>query len=363
MFTMSEHDISTIRRATVDDLEAIVHLIRMGDERDYGPENVAQYIQRLNPAYTQAWMAVVGRRPVGMTMTFQRMLRAPKRQYMARYWANLFIDPDYRHLMLYPRLLKLKFGESKQDGIDFLYAMVRRPRLIEAHVRIGFTKIADVMVMVKPLRPGRLVTKYKTLPRFLAMFTWPVDWLFSRYLRMRQPHRPSGLTINEVSWNSAEVADFAELLKDSCADRIGQVWTSDAIRRRFTYSLDGEPYVLLVSRREGQVVAAIVYRTVNRDRGIRMGVVMDLVFRDKEELAAQAVLAEAQRRSYAEGADGMMCLNGSGPGMQKLLVADGYFVSSERYSLLLWPKAKLSADPVLCDISCWRLAFSDHDAF
>lgn len=359
---MSEHDISTVRRATVDDLEGIVQLIRRGDERDYDPEDVAQYIQRLNPAYSQAWMAAVGKRPVGMTMTFQRQLQAPKRRYTARYWANLFIDPDYRHLMLYPRLLKLKFYESKQDGIDFLYAMVRRPRLIEAHVRIGFTKIADVMVMVKPLRPGRLVIKYKALPRFLAILIRPVDWLFSRYLRMRQPRRLSGLSIDEVPWDSAEVADFAELLKDSCADRIGQVWTSDAIRSRFTCSLDGDPYVLLVSRREGQVVAAIVYRTVDRDRGVRMGVVMDLVFRDKEELAAQAVLAEAQRRSYAAGADGMMYLDGSGPGTQKLFAADGYFVSSDRYSLLLWPKTKLSVDPLLCDISSWRLAFSDHDA-
>jgi hypothetical protein len=360
---MSEPDISTVRRATVDDLEGIVQLIRMGDERDYDPQDVARYIQRLNPVYSQAWMAAVGKRPVGMTMTFQRMLQAPNRTYMARYWANLFIDPNYRHLMLYPRLLKLKFCESKQDGIDFLYAMVRRPRLIEAHVRIGFTKIADVMVMVKPLRPGRLVIKYKTLPRLLAIVTWPVDWLFSRYLHMRQSHRPSGLSIDEVSWDSSDVDDIAEILRDSCVNRIGQVWTSDAIRRRFTYSLDGDPYILLVSRREGQVVAAIVYRTVDRDRGVRMGVVMDLVFRDKEELAAQAVLAEAQRRSYAAGADGMMYLDGSGPGIQKLFAADGYFVSSERYSLLLWPKTKLSADPILCDISSWRLAFSDHDAF
>lgn len=360
---MFEHDISTVRRATVDDLEGIVQLIRMGDERDYDPEDVAQYIQRLNPAYSQAWMAVVGKRPVGMTMTFQRTLQAPKRQYRARYWVNLFIDPDYRHLMLYPRLLNSKFSELKRDGIDFLYTMVRRPKLIEAHLRIGFAKIADVMVMVKPLRPGRLVTKYKTLPRSLAIFIWPVDRLFSCYLRLRQPHIPSGLSIDEVPWDSVEVADFAELLKDSCGDRIGQAWTSEAIRRRFTHSLDGDPYVLLVSRRKGQLVAAIVYRTVDRDRGIRMGVVMDLVFRDKEELAARAVLAEAQWRSYAAGADGMMCLDGSGLGTRKLVAADGYIMSSERYSLLLWPKAKLSAEPLLYDISSWRLAFADHDAF
>jgi hypothetical protein len=360
---MTEHDISTVRRATVDDLEGIVQLIRRGDERDYDPEDVAQYIQRLNPAYSQAWMAVVGRRPVGMTMTFQRMLQASKRQYTARYWVNLFIDPEYRHLMLYPRLLKLKFSELKRDGIDFLYTMVRRPKLIEAHVRVGFTKIADVMVMVKPLRPGRLVIKYSTLPQPLAIFTWPVDWLFSGYMRVRRPHIPSDLSIDEVSWDSPDVDDIAEILRDSCANRIGQVWSSDAIRRRFTCSLDGVPYFLLVSRREGQLVAATVYRTVDRDRGIRMGVVMDLVFRDKEELAAQAVLAEAQRRSYAAGADGMMCLDGSGPGMQKLLAADGYVRSSERYSLLLWPKTKLSSEPLLYDISYWRLAFSDHDAF
>ncbi len=360
---MSQHDIPTVRRATVDDLERIVHLIRMGDEREYDSEDVAQYIQRLDPDYSQAWIAVVGEQPAGMTMTFQRTLHAPTQQYSARYWANLFIDPDYRHLMLYPRLLNLQFRELKRDGIDFLYTMVRRPKLIEAHLRIGFTKIGDLMMMVKPLRPGRLGIKYSTVPRCLAIFTYPIDGLFSCYLRLRQPHVPSGLSIEEVPWDSAEVDDVSELLRNSCMNRICQAWTSDAIRRRFSCSLDGDPYVLLVSRRQSQLVAAIVYRTVDRDRGIRMGVVMDLVFRDNEELAAQAILAEVQQRSYAAGADGMMYLDGSGLGMQKLFAANGYVMSSERYSLLLWPKEKLSAEPLMYDISSWRLAFSDHDAF
>jgi hypothetical protein len=152
-------------------------------------------------------------------------------------------------------------------------------------------------------------------------------------------------------------------LNDSCADRIGQAWSVEALRQRFAVSLDGEPYVLLAAWREGQLIAAIVYRTADRDRGIRIGVIMELAFQDGEERAARAVLAEAERRAYTAQADVMMYLDGLGLATRKLVAGTGYFTSSEKYALLLWPKTRLSTEPLLRHASHWRLTFADHDAF
>ncbi len=354
---------ATIRQATADDLANVVELIRVGDDRPYLDGNVERFIRRLDPDYAQAWLAVAGDQPVGMSMIYQRALRAGEHRYTTGYWANLYIDPDHRDQMLYPRLPIATFDSVKRGELDFVYALVRRQNLIEAHQRIGAAKIADLPVLIKPLRPALFMSKYKHLPHPLRALARPADALFGAYLRLRRPHPSADLTLDVVPWDSDELADLAALLNETRGGRVARHWTVESLRARYAVSLDGDPYTLLMVRRAGQPTASVIHRWTDRDHDLRVGVVMDLAYRAGCEDDARIALAETERHAHAAGAEAVMFLDGLGESARAMVTRAGYMRSPEIFTLVIWPKTILTDGSILAGVADWRLAFGDHDAF
>lgn len=400
--------VAAIHEATPADLAHVVRLIRVGDGRDYEDANVERFIQRLDPAHCRAWLAVADDRPVGMSMFYRRSLRADPARYTAGYWANLYIDPHHRDQMLYPRLPLAMFDAVRQGTLDFIYALVRRQNLIQAHQRIGAATIGDLSVLIKPLRPVAFLAKYKHWPALCRAVARPADAVYAGYLRLRRPRIPPDMTIETASWESDAVADLADLLNEHRGDRIGHDWTVDALRARYAVSLDGDPYILLIVRRRGRPEAAVVFRLTDRDHGLRVAVIMDLAWRPApntdaantdatntdatntdaantdphnaaapdpatpntaardaaaQNTAARVALAEVHRLAYHDGAEAVMYLDGLGEPSRPIVSSLGYVRSPETFTLVLWPKKRSVEHPTLADTTRWRLAFGDHDAF
>src|SRR5437867_2110681 len=84
--------------------------------RVWDESSIRWYLHDLDPDRCLAWLGPAGGKAVAISSIFLRGLRGPAGPLRTGYWANLFVAPDHRDLMLYPRLLRAMLAEARPRG-------------------------------------------------------------------------------------------------------------------------------------------------------------------------------------------------------------------------------------------------------
>lgn len=347
-----------IRTTTPDDLRLVRDLLTLRDGRAWDDASTAWFLFDLDPARCVGWLALVDDAPAGLSTVFRRVLVGPGGPWRAGYWANLFVHPDHRDLMIYPRLAAAMLRAAPDLGLDVLYGGTRQKHVAFGHTRLGFTTVGTVPLLVKPLRPARLFAKYKGWPA-LGAVAGPLDAAWSVVLAAGR----TGVTAHRCITESAprDVADACvATLRDGAADRVVATWTPESFAYRYRQTREGEGGYHVVRDDDG---VGVVWRIAEREPAIRAAVILDAFAPSGREQALRAVVAEVERRALGDGAEIAMFLSGIGPAVHAAFTAAGYRLGPESYDLQLWPRAALDATPSLGDLTRWRFAFGDHDAF
>lgn len=347
----------SIRQASAEDLPAAVRLFEIRDGHAYEPELIFHKVGRFDPKRTLGWMAYDGCHPVGMSMMLLRELYVDGEKLRAGYWANLYIRPEYRQFLLYPRLTLAMTGALHKNDLAILYTAIRDAEVARAHVKLGFSKVGEVAVRAKPLRPARLLLRAKGW-EVSHHFTSVPDYLYRGVLKMRSANGRD-LQLSDMTLSS-NLAEFGSLL-DQTRCRVRQVWNCSRLNDRYASNRDAEPYYLLGVRRQRTLVAAALWRAAVRDSKVRAGVLMDLAYQHGEEDAARKVMAAAEEAALKNSCDVMLHLDGVNDA-SRIIRKSGYCFSPERYTLLLWP-AKGTRRGLLSDVQNWRYPFAEHDTF
>lgn len=347
-----------IRPAGVDDLDHIGTLLSQRDERTWDRASLEWFVCGLDPSRFLAWLAMAGQRPVGLTAFYVRDLCIGDQTRRVAYWANLYIDPEYRQFMLYPRLPMAMFQHIRQSEIDMLYAAVRLREVAATHLKIGFGKIGEFTVLFKPLQPVRLLAGVKGWPGVVTNLGRPVDAVYRRATRTARGDRD----IDVVAIEPDELPDTELDTLLSSMTGVRQKWTVSTFRDRFRQTREGGSYRLWVARLNGRVIAAIPCRTGERGGGVRVGVLMDVLVPDAQTRAIVPLLHAIETAAYFQGCDALLVMDGLGAAVNAALRGNGFRPSPERYDLLTWP-ADRATQPTIASIADWRFAFADHDAF
>ncbi|MFM9997142.1 MAG: hypothetical protein ACKVU4_15240 [Phycisphaerales bacterium] len=352
-----------VRPTGPGDLDAVTALLSERDGRALELAHVSAALFGLDPAHLAGWIASVGGKPAGFTSLYVRDQRWGDRTIRAGYWAHLFVREACRRFMVYPQLVLAMMRGIKPLGIDAIFTGTRRPHVAQGHEKLGFARVGGLRVMFKPLRPFRLLARYKGWPGVLRAAAVPGDAAYGAWLKLRRGGSDAALAIREMDAGEHAMEMIPTLLNASGEGRVSQVWTPETLRRRLAGTIDGERYTVLAADRGGEVVAALVYRLASRER-VRVGIIMEVVNARTERRAAPALLAEAERRMRGEGADTTLYLDGLGSAAADLLRSSGHRVASgETYQMLVWPKTLAPRDSVAADLANWRFSFLDHDAF
>lgn len=344
----------TIRRASPEDKHEIARLVNEAGGRPYDLKMLSK---------RHVCLAVTEKSAVGLTMLEPRTLQWKGDHYRAGYWTNLFVAPDFRTTALYPRLVLEMFRNAAGEGLDIVYAAVRRPAVARAHLAMGMHSVGELPVLVKVLRPGSLVAKYKQLGHLARSFSLGPDSAYAAYLHLRRLRAAPPYSVEELEWSSSEIPRFAEILCSSGGGRIFQAWTPESLRFRFEDPLDGPPYRLIASRKNGRLTAGAAYRVVERERQIRAGVIMVVAFEPDEFEAARLCLAEIERQATEQKAEVILCLPTPGALTQEVLRKMGYWKSPETYLLMSRLTNRSPELRSALDLSQWYYSFLDHDAF
>lgn len=354
-----------IRRAKRSDEDAAQSLFAVRRQAEESSSD-AKGPDLENPSRT-VWLAFDGNRAVGMTSVQERRLRSGDEDLRIAYWTGLFIDPAYRSVFIYPRLISAMYVGLREMGIHRLYAAVRRQQIAEAHLKIGFKKIGDMTVLAKPLRPALLFAKYKKFirrdggQRFLRALCCVPDALAGLGVRFQGPRAGASWEVSEIPWVSDEVADLARLYADGHAGQTAQTWNVESLRAR--YAGQGSDYRLLAVRYQSKLLAAAIVRIVVRSEGIRAAVILDLIHEPNKDRAAKMALAGVERLALASGCEGVLLLDGLSTDDARLVRSRAYLKSPEKYTLIVWTDR--GTDPLRLpqDLKSWRFAFGDHDTF
>ena len=353
----------TVRETGPKDLDTVFNLICQIYGRALPYEAVARQVFHLDPSVFRAWVAYDEDRPVGLTSLQIRSLRWNDEELRAGYWGSLYVQPEYRKRMVYPRLVFAMLKEGSASGVDIIYTATRRPHVAEGHRKLGFHQVGTLPVLIKPVRPFGLLVKYKSLGGGLLHLGRILDRLYvleSIFRRIRT--RSSAVNLDAATTSEAG-ATVVEMLNRSGAGRISQKWKQEVFNRRFQTTIDGQPYEILTARNEGALDAALLCCRASRGNNISALVILDILFSPGKEKALEALLVEAGKRAIDWGVDCILFLDGIGGTTRSILRKLGYRTTNEIYHMLVWPKEKIPEAAPVSDLANWRFAFSDHDAF
>jgi hypothetical protein len=353
---------SSIRAAGTGDIPVIRDLLTLRDSRAWDDPSTAWFVQQLEPDRCIAWIGFVNDEPAALSTLYRRELVGPAGPLRAGYWANLFVHPEHRDQMLYPRIASTMFAAARSLDLDLIYGGTRQKDVAFGHTRIGFTTIGTVPLLIKPLRPFRLLAKFKRWP-FVATVAPPLDALWAGYLGVRRGGSASEVAVAEAEPAGDTARALVGLLDQMARDRIVTRWTVEAFHDRYRQTREGTRYSLLVACDGWGIVGGLLYRVTEREPDIRAGVIMDVIASPERLPALRTLLAHAERRALADGCELLMFLSGAGPAVHGLFTGFGYRAASESYDLQIWPKPVLARQPMLADLGRWRFAFGDHDAF
>ena len=352
-----------MHEATAADLSAIQDLLSERDGVAHEAHSVARLFAGLDPDQCRAWLAEVDGRPAGLTAMLIRRVQDAHQEEPKRvaYWTNLFVRSEFGRLMVYPVLVHTMLKAVKADGLAWCCTVMRRPKVLEGHLKLGFVRLGEIPVLARPLRPVRLLARRFPKWQLAARLGAPLD-AAARVVGLGIARTlAGGFDIRDEPWPEVSDDTFAWLAAagQSSALRVSTLWTPATLRARGAMTLESSPMRLLVARAKGATLGALAYRISERE-GIVVAVGMKLWATAGR--AAVALIHTFAEQGLRAGADVALWLDGDSE-QRGLFRRAGFLPTPERYTLILWPKtAAGEAQPSHREAS-WRFTFLDHDAF
>jgi GNAT superfamily N-acetyltransferase len=348
-----------IRPAQAVDEASVRALLAARDHRAYDTHPRRPLLPELDATQGRLFLATEDNTVLGMSGLLERWLEYGRKAWRAGYWVDLFVDPEHKHRAIYPRLVAAMLEHARATGIELIYTATRRRRVWQAHLQLGFHLVNVLPVYARPISPLRLGAHMAKQGRLL-----PVAAGLDRLLRagrgwLRRP--PRQYRIETGTFDEATVASVLAIRDRFTRGRLRQGTSVPAYLRRHQQNLDRAPYVPLLARREGEVVAFATYRLADRDRGIRAAVLMDVGWLPGHSGALPELVRQIEEDSVADGAEILIALAGTEE-CDGLLQGHGFLASPETYVLLVWP-APGAAPAEIWRAGHWAFSFTDHDAF
>jgi hypothetical protein len=222
-------------------------------------------------------------------------------------------------------------------------------------------RVAELPVLMKPLRPARLLCKFYGASAFAGISGVP-DALYRQYLNVRNSSRQADFLCEDAAAAGIDSDSVIPVLREPYQDDVQRILTAQTFADRYRANSDGEPYRVLLVRTSGGIQAAIVYRIASR-RKIRNLVIMEMGCRSTDGAALKAGLFELERQAIGLDCEVILALF-SREWARDVLRKAGYFKSNETYILMKkWTKKADRSGVKDLEMDKWHFTFADHDAF
>jgi GNAT superfamily N-acetyltransferase len=354
---------ASIRVASDADVGTIADLLRERDSAAHSTAAVAAYLADLDPSRITVWLAEKDGRPVGINAVYRRTLDSATGSLAAGYWGHLYVRPEARSLMVYPQLVMAMLRWAESGNADLIYTATRQDHVAAAHLKLGFVKIGTIPVLLRPLRPGRLVASRSRAARRWGGWAAPVVDAVVAAGRTAARLPGQAAATQAVRSDHRAACDLADLQR-GLDGGVRTAWTASGWLARFSGTIEGDAYPAAVAPRAGEPEAGVLMRIAERGSpAVRIAVVMELIDRTPEQVHACALLRWVEQRAIEAHADAIIALPPTSDVDRRPYRAQGYWTAPETYTLVYRPTSSRCRAESLQNPAAWRFSFAEHDAF
>ncbi len=266
---------------------------------------------------------------------------------------QLVVDEAARKGLAFVSLMTRLLRTQQQYGIDFLLAMVNRPRVRQAEIALGFRQIGEARVWARPLSSYRLLRHQmgKVLPDWLLRAVAPLG---DGLLRFADPW---GGRQYSATWHDEIPGDLIDFARDLALPLDAQR-NGPALHWRYLQA-PGRRYRLLCIRAGDQVVAYAAVRSMPM-RNFAVLALVDCLVAPGVQGAAAALVRALLHAARERGADLLACLMAPHDPVLPLLRRQGFLPTPERFAILL-KAATPEIAATLPDYTQWRVGWFCHD--
>jgi hypothetical protein len=351
-----------IRDAEEADIPGIVRLhFEIEPDDNAGPqeyETAWRWLHDLNPYSTKKVLVGIDQagQVVAHTAMFPLRFQAKDRVVLGGFPDQLMVAENLRQTLLFPNLETKFLREYRSVGVDFLYGLVNRGRVLRAHLALGYHQLGIFQVYARPYRLTKLVQPY--LPgKTLRAVTQPVLAALQPVLRLSGHWRPTHLKIFKVDKFGPEI--------DSLAPEACQHFSYYALRDahilnwRFA-QFPNRQYLIYVVREQVQSVGYIVLRRMNM-MGFDVLAIVDILFQPDRADVGRALLNTVHEEALRLRVDMSACLLNPGSALLPALKAYGYLKTPEVFTLIVHEPKRSPLQFSEDQFTGWHVTWFDHD--
>lgn len=269
---------------------------------------------------------------------------------------QLMVDEKYRQELVFPRM-EMKFIKAyKESGIDFVFSLGNREKVVKAHLSFGFRKVGDLPVYARPYKLAgisqRLITN-----RLLKLITAPGLSIAEKALRLRGYPGESDLTVDEITEFDSSVDHFIEKVQSRfpyCALR-----NSAILNWRFADP--AARYRKVVAKEAGDIVGYAVLRRIEMKQFDILAVV-DILFSPERSDAGKTLLNAVHKTAVQLNVEMSACLLNPHDPLCSILKKCGYYKTPESFSLFVHEPKGTSLQFKEDSFNKWHLTWFDNDA-
>lgn len=264
---------------------------------------------------------------------------------------QLMVAASYRRTLLAPRLETQILSAYRNWDMEFAYALVTRPNVLEFHVALGFRAVGALRVYARPYRLG-------TVARELLGASGPARSVAAIASGLDVFRRASILPRN-AAINVQRISQF-----DSSIDALGSCMDSDYHAMRTSTILNwrfvgvpGREYALLLASDDSDILGYAVLRRMPM-RAFDVLAIVDIVSRPKRSDVSYALLRAIHEEAIRLRVDMTACLLSPQSSLRPPLMRAGYVATPEVFQLIVHdPDATLAT----ASFGKWHVTWFDHD--
>lgn len=268
---------------------------------------------------------------------------------------QLMVAEEFRKELLFMQMELRILKEYKDTGIDFAYGLLNRPKVLNAHLALGFCQLGILPVYARPYKLGRITSNFFK-SKILNAFIKPFVFFLHPFLRIRW-YPSSKLEINEVKRFDSDIDGLCKNIQRSFS--CSALRNSEILNWRFTHLSERE-YQIIIARDEGAVVGYVVLRRMMM-KGIQTMVIVDILFSPDRSDVGKALLNSVHMKAVRSNVEISACLLNPHSPLLPILKKFGFLKTPESFSLI----AHKSNDPRVANKECsfdeWHITWFDHD--
>lgn len=280
--------------------------------------------------------------------------RLGQKNVVAGFPAWLMIDNEYRKKFLFFELSH-QFLDNYQDyKIDFIFAYITRLHTVNAHLKLGYSYLADLKVMAKPTNIKRVISTVVSNP-LLRAFYMSFKPLISLYLNFK---------CGKYGNYNVEVVNDVSLIDSFLVEALS-TYKCITLRnaRIYNWRFKNNPtksYEIFMSKCNNEIVGVFVTRRMVI-KGLNTLVIVDLIVRSSDHKTFRMILDYCYDKGKKEGYDLVSLLYNPHLKNFKRLKQSGYIDTREKVVLIYHSKEFNSYLINKDDLKDWYISWFEHD--